>query len=195
MKNILIYGLVSSHNIDVIKYVGKTCQKISKRIHDHIRESYKLKTKKDIWIQDVINNSNKIQYIILEECDESNWCEKEKKWISSFEDLTNISKGGDEGRKLKAKLTYQDLRSFSHKNMTDVKNSIDWVYFVKNNTQYNFLPKYPYASYKNRGWVSWEDLLINYNGSNSNRRNAFREIFSYDECVSYLVNFSFKSKK
>ena len=46
-EKILIYGLVSSEDLSKIKYIGKTKQKISKRIHDHIRESYKLKTKKD----------------------------------------------------------------------------------------------------------------------------------------------------
>ena len=55
MEKVLIYGLVSSENINVIKYVGKTHQKITKRIHNHIRESYKLKTKKDIWLQSVIS--------------------------------------------------------------------------------------------------------------------------------------------
>ena len=195
MKKILIYGLVSSENIDVIKYVGKTNQKINKRINDHIRESYKLKTKKDKWIQSVINSGYSIKYQIIEECDESNWLIREKYWISKINDLTNISKGGDGGRGLVATKTFGELCEFSHKNMVNVKNSIEWVKFVINNPQYKFLPKYPQASYKNRGWTSWEELLVNYSGTDSNRRNCYRVILTYNECKKLIYNLKIKDSK
>lgn len=195
MKKILIYGLVSSENIDVIKYVGKTNQKINKRINDHIRESYKLKTKKDKWVQSVINSGYSIKYQIIEECDESNWLIREKYWISKINDLTNISKGGDGGRALVATKTFEELCEFSHKNMVNVKNSIEWVKFVINNPQYKFLPKYPQASYKNRGWTSWGELLVNYSGTDSNKRNCYRLILTYNECKKYLKVFNLKNNK
>jgi predicted DNA binding protein len=187
-KNILIYGLVSSEDLTKIKYVGKTHQKLSKRIHDHIRESKKLKTKKDTWIQSVLNNNYEITFIILETCDETNWLDKEKFWISYLKDLTNTSKGGDGGRGLLAVKDFNELKNFVQINMSNVKNSIDWIKFVELNPQYPFLPKYPYSSYKNRGWTSWDDLLVEYDGSND-RRNAFRTFFTYDEAKNYLKDF------
>jgi len=195
MEKILIYGLVSSENLDEIKYIGKTKQKINKRIHDHIRESKKIKTKKDIWIQNALNNGFSITYKIIEECDESNWVIKEKYWISKLSGLTNTSKGGDGGRGLLATKNFIELKQFVLENMTDVKNSIDWVRFVAENKQFNFLPKYPHSSYKNRGWTSWGDLLINYNGSQSNKRNCNRPILGYDECKNLIYNLKIKDSK
>jgi hypothetical protein len=199
-NTILIYGLVDTKEPTKIKYVGKTHQKINKRIHDHIRESYKLKTKKDIWIQSVLSESdNNINYVILEKCTKYNWLEREKYWINKLDGLTNTSKGGDGGRGLLATMSYEELKKFANDYMTGVTNSISWIKFVNENKQYNFLPKYPYASYKNRGWISWSDLLLNYNGSicenNLNRRDAFRPIFSYDECKNYLKSFNIKNVK
>ena len=194
VNNVLIYGLVSSAEPNKICYIGKTKQNIKKRIHDHIRESYKLKTNKDIWIQSELSKSNLILYKIIEICNLDNWLEREKYWISKLNGLTNVSKGGDGGRGLLATMSYNELKEFVRKNMVNVNNSTDWIKFVNQNPQYNFLPKFPYSSYKNRGWVSWSDLLVNYNGNN-NRRNAFRYIFTYDECKNYLQQFKIKGKK
>ena len=140
-KKILIYGLVSSENLDEIKYIGKTYQNIKKRIHDHIRESKKLKTKKDIWIQETLNKNLKITYKIIEECDESNWLIREKYWIKKLKKLTNISKGGDGGRGLLATKTYDELKDFVLKNASNVKNSKEWINFVINNPEFNFVFK------------------------------------------------------
>ena len=195
MKKILIYGLVSTEDVKIIKYIGKTHQKTSKRIHDHIRESYKLKTKKDEWIQLVIKNGYNVTYCIIEECDETNWLSREKYWISKVSGLTNSSKGGDGGRGLIATKSFDELREFSHKHMVNVKNSIDWVKFVVNNPQYKFLPKYPQASYKHRGWTSWDDLLVNYSGNKSNKRNCNRLIVTYNECKKIISNLKIKDSK
>jgi hypothetical protein len=194
-KKILIYGLVSSENLNEIKYVGKTYQNIKKRIHDHIRESKKLKTKKDIWIQETLDKNLKIEYKIIEECDESNWLIREKYWIKKLKKLTNISKGGDGGRGLLATKTYDELKDFVSKSANNVKNSKEWINFVINNPEFNFLPKYPSASYKNRGWISWSDFLINYKGVDSYRRNAFKYIFTYNEAKEFLSTLNIKNCK
>lgn len=192
---VLIYGLVSSNEPNKICYIGKTKQNIKKRIHDHIRESNKLKTKKDFWIQSVLNDKYEILVKIIESCNDNNWFERERYWISKTPNLTNISKGGDGGRGLKAVLQYNELKEFAHKNMLHVKNSIEWVKFVKENQNFNFIPKYPYASYKNRGWVSWADLLLNYRGSLSGKRNAFKPFFKYWESKEKLKKIGIKNKK
>lgn len=196
MDKILIYGLVSSETPTFIRYVGKTKQNIKKRLHDHIRESYKLKTKKDTWIQSIINAGLNVSYVIIEECDITNWLEREKYWISELTDLTNVSKGGDGGRGLLAIMTYDELNLFVKENMSMVRNSVDWVHFVINHPQYDFLPKYPYVSYKNRGWCGWKDLLVDYKSNSINfKRNAFRTIFTYDECKLYLKDFKIVGKR
>jgi hypothetical protein len=196
MDKILIYGLISSETPTLIKYVGKTKQIIKKRLHDHIRESYKFKTKKDIWIQSVINNGFSVNYVIIEECDENNWLDREKYWISELNNLTNISKGGDGGRGLLAIKSYDELKLFVKSNMQNVTNSVDWIKFVECNPKYNFLPKYPYVSYKNRGWCGWKDLLVNYKTNSVNfKRNAFRVIFTYNECKAYLNQFKIIGKR
>lgn len=194
MKKIIIYGLVSSEEPTKIKYVGKTHQKMNKRIHDHVRESFKLKTKKDVWIQSVLKKSYEIDYVIIEECNKTNWLEREIYWIKTLVDLTNTSKGGDGGRGLLAVKPYNEIREFAHKHMVNVTNSSEWVKFVEDNPQYEFLPKYPYASYKNRGWISWKDLLINYGGIND-RRNTFRKMYNYQECKEYIKQYNIVGRR
>lgn len=191
--SVIIYGLVDSKEPERIKYVGKTHQKVNKRIHDHIRESYKLKTKKDYWIQSVLSNLGDINIKIIEICDQTNWLEKEKYWISRLDDLTNTSKGGDGGRGLKSTMTYEELRNFAHVYMKYVNNSKSWIKFVIDNPQYK-IPKYPYASYKNRGWVGWHDLLLNYSG-NDNKRNTYKKLFTYSESKKRLSKLNIKNKK
>ena len=195
MLEVLIYGLVDIKFPDLVKYVGKTKQKVSKRLHDHIRESYKHKTKKDIWIQSVLADNSKIEIKILEYCNLDNWKDVEIAWIDKLDGLTNISKGGDGGRGLLAVKTYDELKEFVRKNATNVRNSREWINFVINHPEFNFLPKCPSASYKNRGWISWKDFLMDYNGIESNRRNAFKKIFSYDEAKEFLKEMHIKSAK
>ena len=79
--------------------------------------------------------------------------------------------------------------------MCDVKNIDDWVTFVINNPQYDFLPKNPKTSYKNRGWTSWGDLLVNYGGSESKKRNCNRSILNYNECKKLISKLKIKDSK
>lgn len=175
-----------------IKYVGKTKQKIKKRIHDHVRESFKLKTKKDLWIQSVINDGNSIDYIILEECDKFNWSDREKEWINKLEDLTNTSSGGDGGRGLIYTLTYEELKEWVHENLNFIKSSHQWRIYVTNNKIPNFVPKHPKESYKKRGWVSWEDFLKNHSVE---KRSNSNEFFTYLEAKEYINKFNITSSK
>ena len=195
MCKIYIYGLISSELPLEIKYIGKSKQKLTKRVHDHIRESYKLKTKKDVWIQLVINKNCRVLYKKIEQVTEHNWAERERYWISNIKNLTNVSKGGDGGRGLIYNKSYDELKLFIKENMKNVHNSIDWIKFVNNNPNFAFLPKYPYASYKNRGWISWSDFLYDYNGNPSQRRNAFKNLFKYHECKEFIKKYNIKSVK
>ena len=192
-EKIFIYGLCDVKDPDNIKYVGKTKQKITKRIHDHIRESYKLKTKKDKWIQNVLVNSE-IIYKIIEEVDENNWLEREMYWIKILDNLTNTSKGGDGGRGLIYTKSYEELKEFINENGSNIKNSSQWLDYVNNNPQYKFLPKHPQVSYKKRGWAGWDDFLISYDGIEG-RRNAFRTFFDYDTCKNHIKKYGIKNSR
>lgn len=194
MSRVIIYGLVDTSNPDKIKYVGKTKQKIEKRLKDHIRESYKLKTKKDEWIQKTFKTNGNIDYKILEICSDSNWREREKHWIGKLKGLTNTSEGGDGGRGLIYRLSYDDLKKWVHKNLYFIKTSHEWNSYVKEHNLPKFIPKYPRESYKNRGWVSWEDFLINYKKGSKIRSN-FRDLFTYDEALKYVRQLNIKTSK
>lgn len=193
MQNkIYIYGLHEVNHPEQIKYIGKTHQKINKRIHDHIRESAKLKTKKDFWIQSVINTGGSITYKIIETHNDDSWIEREKYWISTIDGLLNISKGGDGGRGLAYEKTYDELKQFVHTEQPDIKNRTEWMNYVKAHPEYLFLPMDPYSVYKTRGWINWKDFLINYNGDKS-VRNPFRQLFNYKDCKEFIKVYSIKN--
>lgn len=91
---IYIYALQNPETKQ-IRYVGKTGN-IKNRFNSHLSSSQKLKTHLGSWIKSLINNNLIPEIIILEECDENNWEEREKYWISQYSNLVNIQKGGNE---------------------------------------------------------------------------------------------------
>ena len=94
---IIIYGLFDPRLPNEIRYVGKTKMKLTKRIQYHVEESRrKLKgTYKIHWINKLLNENIRPKGIILEECNEDNWQEREKFWIAKLNNLTNSTKGGE----------------------------------------------------------------------------------------------------
>jgi hypothetical protein len=97
MKQIIIYGLKDSKN-GIIKYVGKTCNKLNYRVNQHIGKS---KTAYNsplfAWIRKVLNQNKQIIGEILEICDENVWEEREIFWIKKLNEITklkNLSEGG-----------------------------------------------------------------------------------------------------
>jgi len=94
MKKIYIYGLYEEGN-EEYRYIGKTNkQDLQKRLNEHIKESFKDShttqlTHKKNWIKSVINKDKKINIKCIEEVNNENWEEREKYWISYFNNLTN----------------------------------------------------------------------------------------------------------
>lgn len=189
-KQIKIYGLYSTENENV-KYVGKTIQIPNKRLYDHIRESKKLLTKKDKWIVETINNGFEVKCKILEFVTENNWKEKEQYWISALPNLTNTSKGGAGGRGLTYKESYDNFKKYVQKNLFFIENSNQWIEYSK---LHKNLPRHPNLTYKDRGWVSWDDFLLN-SKHNSNYRNKFSNFFNYLEAKEYVNNLNIKTSK
>jgi group I intron endonuclease len=87
-----IYGLIDPRS-NKIRYVGKT-NNPDQRLFDHIRHSKHKTTYKDKWIRSLVEIGLKPIITILEECGD-NWVEREIHHISLYENLTNLTKGGE----------------------------------------------------------------------------------------------------
>lgn len=99
-----IYGLVDPRT-NQVRYVGKTKNRLSRRLREHIRSAKtgKIRDKgKQNWL-DELELSNLCPVIqSLEICEPDNWRERETFWCSQFENLLNCQKpgGGSDGERL-----------------------------------------------------------------------------------------------
>jgi group I intron endonuclease len=94
MRNTKIYGLLDPRTNEV-RYVGKTIQTLEARLRKHISDKPKSNTYRFNWINQLKELNLKPTILILELCDEKDWVEREKYWISYFENLTNLTTGGE----------------------------------------------------------------------------------------------------
>ena len=84
-----IYTL--SHPItNEVRYVGKTIN-IARRYKQHLYD--KRKSHKASWVKSLKNEGLKPVMTIVETC-EGEWQEREKFWISQYDNLTNLKDGG-----------------------------------------------------------------------------------------------------
>lgn len=107
-----IYSLIDPRTKE-IRYVGKT-NNINRRYLSHVSCNYN-NTKKECWIKCLRKLGLKPLLIILEQVNEANWQEQEKKWIKFYKDkdfdLVNGTMGGDGG-----KLLPEIIKRISEKN-------------------------------------------------------------------------------
>jgi hypothetical protein len=158
VEKTFIYGLISKKNPENIRYIGKSDNpEYRKKRHIH-NTKYNLKsnkklTHKDYWI---IKENYDIDFIILEQCDKMIWKEREKYYISKFNNLTNTSEGGHGGSGIKYKMNYEELKFWVKVNLK-VNSKSEWYRNIENIPDY--IPSNPRESYLKRGWVSWGDFL------------------------------------
>lgn len=101
MAVVYIYGLVDPRNdltVENVRYVGKTKRTIIDRYKQHLRDSEKYTTPIYNWIKKLQIENVSPKAIKIDECDERNWREIEKKYIKyyrQFGKLLNVSNGGD----------------------------------------------------------------------------------------------------
>lgn len=94
MKNIYsIYKLIDPITNDV-RYIGVTTNSLKNRLYQHKYNSKKLKTHSAKWINSLLKKDFSPIIELIEICDENNWEEKEKYWISYYDNLTNHHIGG-----------------------------------------------------------------------------------------------------
>jgi len=93
-----IYVLIDPRD-NQIRYVGKT-NNIKTRLTEHCTpRNLKNNTYKVNWIRSVLNYNLRPILKVIEQCDESNWQEREIYWIKYYRDLgydlTNATEGGE----------------------------------------------------------------------------------------------------
>lgn len=93
---VIIYGLIDP-NTSEIRYVGKTIKSLKKRLSQHLSDIEKNNPHKFRWIKSLVSQDQKPLIIELEICDEKNWVEREKYYIQTISNLTNITLGGENG--------------------------------------------------------------------------------------------------
>ena len=90
---LFIYSLIDPITNEV-RYVGKTYNP-EKRYKQHIYKSKIGKTHRDFWIQKLIKIGQKPIINVIEECNEENWMVREQYYISMYDNLTNLTNGGE----------------------------------------------------------------------------------------------------
>lgn len=111
-----IYALIDP-DTNLIRYVGKTKNSLEKRLKQHIYKSkYKKNnrlTHKENWIRKLTNEGKKPIIKELEKVNKNNWKEREVYYISKYNNLTNLTIGGDNPNNLTfrkvAKLDYLSM--------------------------------------------------------------------------------------
>ena len=178
-----IYGLYSTED-EIIRYVGKTKHVLSKRLREHINGALlrNCKTYKDNWIRSVYSNGYKINIKLIEECDDSVWEERERYWIKEYDNLTNLTEGGDGGHGLSYNATLDEMKKYIKTFFPQINSKNEFYkYLDKIDSKY---PKNPREAYTIRGeWVSWGDFL----GTNRIQDNKKVEKYlKFNEAKQYI---------
>lgn len=155
VKKIYIYGL--SGDDGEIRYVGQSVRPHIRK-YEHIGDKRTNKHKSN-WIKKLINNGESLNVTILEECNEENWVEREKFWISEFNNLTNLTLGGEGSSGIKYNTPYSEVKNWVNVNLPNIKTETDWRKYTKENTLPDFIPKRPDWVYKNRGWLTFPNFF------------------------------------
>lgn len=188
-----IYGLYSTRNYK-IRYVGKTKEKIEKRLKQHIRGAIKenQQTYKDKWIRKEISEGYSILIKEIETVSKELSNEKEKFWIRQFDNLTNMTEGGDGGACYKYHISYNEYKSWICQNAPNIKSKTQFYKFVKYNDLPDFLPKNPLEHFKSTGeWISWGDFLMT-NRKQDNLKSL--EYVNYNKAKRILKKYHLRSK-
>ena len=100
-----IYTL-SHPTTNEVRYVGKTIN-IKRRYKQHLYD--KLHSYKASWVKSLRNENLKPILTIIEECCDENWEDRERYWITQFDNLTNTKQGGNGGDDYK-RVTTEETR-------------------------------------------------------------------------------------
>lgn len=89
-----IYALIDP-DTQLVRYIGVTTRYLSSRLAGHIFDSKtESGTHKRYWIKKLLSEDKKPIIKLIEETTKESWEEREKYWISQYDNLTNTQEGG-----------------------------------------------------------------------------------------------------
>lgn len=99
MENTIYIYSLTDPDTNEVRYVGKTTH-IKRRYYEHTKNISGIKSNshKCNWIKKLIKENKYPIINIIEECNDDNWEQRERYWISQFNNLTNGTSGGEGGR-------------------------------------------------------------------------------------------------
>lgn len=109
-----IYTL-SDPNTNEVRYVGKTIN-IKRRYKQHLYDKRQT-SHKHSWITSLKKIGLKPIMIIIEECNNDNWEEREIYWISKYNNLTNNKLGGNGGDDYKRTIPQESIDKIRQANL------------------------------------------------------------------------------
>lgn len=196
-----IYGLFDVRDKSNIRYIGKS-NNPQKRISRHIIEGLKLckNDHKSSWIRSVYAKQSVINFVIIECCSIESWKDREVYWISYYKnngyDLTNYKKGGDGGVSFKYLMTYEECKNWFKVNTPQVKSLNNLRTYINTTGLPPYIPRNPYRTYKNNGWISSFDFFETHNFKHP-QKNRYEGLYidNYDYAKCILKPFNIKSRE
>lgn len=177
MKTTFIYAIYSESDKQ-IRYVGKS-NNPTNRLKRHIYQRYDSNTYKNNWLKKVIDNGETLSCKILEEVSVVDWPNKEKYWISQFDNLTNTACGGLGGSGKTYTISYLDCKKWVADNLV-LKSKNMWYSSISKLPE--FIPKNPREAFLEYGWISWGDFL----GTGRVQDNIKIDYISYPDAKEWI---------
>jgi hypothetical protein len=173
----LIYALVCPFSKD-IKYIGKTKLKLKRRLSMHIRQNSMCK--KSIWIKNLISQNTLPKIIEIEKCNNSNWKQREKYYISIYDNLLNENLGGGGGSNIKNNYVIMYKENLLFRNVGKIK-SINYLSLIR-----KFLKHFNHI-YRNPKEINLKEIKIYIETfDNNNLKNCV--ISSLKDFYKNLIN-------
>lgn len=125
-----IYTL-SNPTTNEVRYVGKTIN-IKRRYKQHLYDKRQT-SHKSSWITSLKLINLKPILRVIEECTNDNWEDRERFWITQFDNLTNIKTGGNGGDDYKRTLTSESIEKIRTANKNKIVSDEQKAKISKNN--------------------------------------------------------------
>jgi group I intron endonuclease len=97
MVNIIKIYVLKEPDTLKVRYVGITSKTLKQRLRKHLDNIFYTKHNLHLcnWFLKYYNNNQLPIIELIEECSKENWQEREKYWITQFNDLLNSTEGGE----------------------------------------------------------------------------------------------------
>lgn len=197
-NNYSIYKLIDPITNNV-RYIGVTTNSLKNRLYQHKYNSKKLKTHSAKWINSLLKKGIEPLIELIEVCNSDNWQEREKYWISFYNNLTNHHEGG-KGVVINRNKESINNSSFYKKipilqlskNGEFIK---EWNSFKEASKFYNKSPNAISMSINNNNlcagfiWVKKSEFDINKDYSYKKIHYKLKQVYVYDKLGYFTMTF------